>query len=460
MHNAEVDSQQSIYYLPGNGTQGESFRQNFKTGWKGEILPDVVMAYFWLVRNFQTGDTISLIGYSRSAFTMCLLAHVIDDIGFPDALKVEHVDPKTGPYFLKQTFQEYERLEQHERAGSGSNIAPKTPALDHFRQERQASRQYRYPEIRVSSFQQSLMEGKESSSAGSAEVTPMSELASLDHAGVRCTFQLGEVETTARNRVELWGGGPNYRKNHYDFPDDSHPALSLSLLVSLASLLLRTLAKPMANSLKTRAKDHETFRNATIQIAQFMHRAEMHMRTKLLGEAVTAKHIRPLNDNKAIDAGANFISESFLFVFAASLIMGETWRSSRKEQGRRDLVKETLENHGNEIQELRKKLEQEQAERERGTQRERELEGIVEEIVGIGIRGGWVVPPSASAEWQAHAKMAKEARDTGKLPRRIGEDEGESDRPASVVLKELGIHVGPSTSTREGEGKRNDTSSL
>lgn len=43
------------------------------------------------------------------------------------------------------------------------------------------------------------------------------------------------------------------------------------------------------------------------------------MRIKLLGETHHPKHIRPLNDAKAIDAGANFISETFLFSFAALL---------------------------------------------------------------------------------------------------------------------------------------------
>lgn len=42
------------------------------------------------------------------------------------------------------------------------------------------------------------------------------------------------------------------------------------------------------------------------------------MRRRLLGEDHPL-HIRPLNDTKAIDSGANFLSESFLFGFATIL---------------------------------------------------------------------------------------------------------------------------------------------
>ncbi|KAI5812197.1 optic atrophy 3 protein-domain-containing protein [Pyronema omphalodes] len=56
-----------------------------------------------------------------------------------------------------------------------------------------------------------------------------------------------------------------------------------------------------------------------------------------------APRIRPLSESKAIDAGANFISEAFLFAVAGSLILAEAWRSRRKEASRRDVVTERLE---------------------------------------------------------------------------------------------------------------------
>lgn len=52
--------------------------------------------------------------------------------------------------------------------------------------------------------------------------------------------------------------------------------------------------------------------------------------------------IRPLSESKAIDAGANFISEAFLFSVAGSLILFESIRSKKKEAARRDTVSERL----------------------------------------------------------------------------------------------------------------------
>jgi myosin-1 len=52
--------------------------------------------------------------------------------------------------------------------------------------------------------------------------------------------------------------------------------------------------------------------------------------------------IRPLSEAKAIDSGANFISETFLFLVAGGLIVFESWRSRRKENTRREDVQDRL----------------------------------------------------------------------------------------------------------------------
>ena len=52
--------------------------------------------------------------------------------------------------------------------------------------------------------------------------------------------------------------------------------------------------------------------------------------------------IRPLSEAKAIDSGANFISEAFLFFVGASVILFESWRSRRKESSRRLDVAERI----------------------------------------------------------------------------------------------------------------------
>ena len=58
--------------------------------------------------------------------------------------------------------------------------------------------------------------------------------------------------------------------------------------------------------------------------------------------AVSKHRIRPLSESKAIDLGATFLSEAFLFCVAASVILFESLRSRRKEATRRDAVQERL----------------------------------------------------------------------------------------------------------------------
>ena len=56
-----------------------------------------------------------------------------------------------------------------------------------------------------------------------------------------------------------------------------------------------------------------------------------------------AVRIRPLSEAKAVESGATFISETFLFSVAAGLILFESWRSRRKETSRREDVADRLE---------------------------------------------------------------------------------------------------------------------
>ena len=56
----------------------------------------------------------------------------------------------------------------------------------------------------------------------------------------------------------------------------------------------------------------------------------------------TRPRIRPLSESKAIETGANFISETFLFCVASGIIVFEYWRQRRKEVNRRDEVKDRL----------------------------------------------------------------------------------------------------------------------
>jgi hypothetical protein len=60
---------------------------------------------------------------------------------------------------------------------------------------------------------------------------------------------------------------------------------------------------------------------------------------------------------RAIENGANALAEGFLFAVAASLIIAETWRSSRSSSRRRDDVDDQLENLAASVQQLVERVE-------------------------------------------------------------------------------------------------------
>uniref|UniRef100_A0A060T3F7 ARAD1C32912p n=1 Tax=Blastobotrys adeninivorans TaxID=409370 RepID=A0A060T3F7_BLAAD len=127
-----------------------------------------------------------------------------------------------------------------------------------------------------------------------------------------------------------------------------------SIALKLTSLLIRTVSKPIANGLKAQAKQHATFRKVCIDMAQFLHRTDMRLRMGLLGEKNL--RVRPLNDAKAIDSGANFLSETFIFSVAGGLILFESIRSRRKEMQRRETVADDIRTLQDEIEWLRNVL--------------------------------------------------------------------------------------------------------
>ncbi|KNC99904.1 hypothetical protein, variant [Spizellomyces punctatus DAOM BR117] len=78
-----------------------------------------------------------------------------------------------------------------------------------------------------------------------------------------------------------------------------------------------------------------------MDVAQRTHQWEQGIKMRFLG--YKSEPIRPLNDARAVELGANFMSESVIFSVAVLTILGEAYRSSRKTTQRRLNVDEALE---------------------------------------------------------------------------------------------------------------------
>jgi len=107
---------------------------------------------------------------------------------------------------------------------------------------------------------------------------------------------------------------------------------------------------------------------------------------------------------RAVQNGATTLAESFLFMVAAGLVIGETWRSNRKEGKRRDDVRDRLEGLEENMQSIKDLLERGGSWKESIDEvkeryvmqwvnlivRNEDFERILSTVVNNGLRAGWL----------------------------------------------------------------------
>nr|XP_043624892.1 OPA3-like protein [Erigeron canadensis] len=135
-------------------------------------------------------------------------------------------------------------------------------------------------------------------------------------------------------------------------------------LVKLGTLLLKTVSKPIASRLKQQAAYHPKFRTKIISLAQANHRLTTNIQRRIYGHA-TDVEIRPLNEEKAVQAAGDLISELFVFSVATAALIFEVQRSARseakKEEARRqefEVMRQRDEDLAKEVESLKQKLEE------------------------------------------------------------------------------------------------------
>lgn len=129
-------------------------------------------------------------------------------------------------------------------------------------------------------------------------------------------------------------------------------------LIKLGYLLIRTVAKPVANILKQQTKSHPAFRSICVRLAQTYHTTEIKMSRRLGGasKAISESAVRPLDEQKAIDVGANFLGETLVFFVAGTLLMIDQTVSAKKERIRRHLVEDKFNQIFTELEQLKLKI--------------------------------------------------------------------------------------------------------
>ena len=98
----------------------------------------------------------------------------------------------------------------------------------------------------------------------------------------------------------------------------------------LISLFIKTLAKPMAKRVKHQFVKQPITRRSLIWIGQTSH--AMSMRLTIWSSGFKVRSITPLEEDKALSTGADFISEAFIFSVSGGILVYEYNRSKEKEE--------------------------------------------------------------------------------------------------------------------------------
>ncbi|THG12864.1 hypothetical protein TEA_028472 [Camellia sinensis var. sinensis] len=107
-------------------------------------------------------------------------------------------------------------------------------------------------------------------------------------------------------------------------------------LLKLGTLVLKTLSKPIASRLKKEAGKHPKFRKVIVDMAQANHRLTTRMQRRIYSHA-TDVEIRPLNEEKAVQAAVDLLGEFFVFSVAGVALILEVQRSARSEAKKEEL---------------------------------------------------------------------------------------------------------------------------
>ncbi|XP_022925545.1 OPA3-like protein [Cucurbita moschata] len=113
-------------------------------------------------------------------------------------------------------------------------------------------------------------------------------------------------------------------------------------LLKLGTLALKTLSKPLGNRLKKQAALHPRFRQFIINVAQSNHRMSTQMQRHIYSHA-TDVEIRPLDEEKAVQAAVDLIGELFVFSVAGAIVIFEVQRSARSEARKEEVRRHEME---------------------------------------------------------------------------------------------------------------------
>lgn len=159
-------------------------------------------------------------------------------------------------------------------------------------------------------------------------------------------------------------------------------------ITKLATLFVKTLAKPLSKSVKHQFSRFDVTKRLLIGIGQSYHRITS--RLTIWASGYRVRSITPLEEEKALQDGAEFIGEVFVFSVSGTLIVLEYNRSSNAEKSRQEQKRLALQAENASLQAKLRALDV----RLKAVEKTVQAQG--DTLLGISMSGGkgkYVAPP-------------------------------------------------------------------
>jgi len=145
-------------------------------------------------------------------------------------------------------------------------------------------------------------------------------------------------------------------------------------VAKLGFLLIKQVSKPIAKQIAARSKNSRLFREyVCIPVAQLFHWYEIKMKMRMLNIGGKVTKVPKLNEAKAIEQGAEILSEMIIISIASAILIYEYNRSKEKEDAKESAKAKDMDKIKNKIFELEFK-------QEKQTTQIRELSKLVIEL--------------------------------------------------------------------------------
>ena len=178
-------------------------------------------------------------------------------------------------------------------------------------------------------------------------------------------------------------------------------------LLKLGGLLVKTVTKPMAQSIESRAKTNKSLGNQAAKIGQIIH--QLKTRINVMSQGYKFVGAKPVAHDEAVAKGAKFLSETVIFIIAGVITTYEYFRSERekeekailkeeKEKARRAEINRRLTSLEDNIASLKDEIKRKYENNNQNDNIDKSRSSITGNDGGGGAGGGWWFSSNSSTK--------------------------------------------------------------